>query len=168
MDLQELIDNLYKEDWFYIKDNACPLTAIDNYNFGDTEDIKKDTNDYVITDVRGEIGAVVTADERGYLQGKESIFTIYSEKFIYVDEKTKYDSNPIYRLDIEKADFNLIESIERDHEFKNRITVAYKYLDRIFVAHEKQSADPFEVKPREKALKYFDNEDWKGLVRLTL
>jgi len=163
MNLQELIDTLEDEGFVCIKDNACPLTAIGNYDFGN---VKQDKTDYAITNVKGESGSVVRIDEQGYLQ--EKIFEIYNEKYIYVDESTKYNSNPIYRLDIDNANFNLIESIDRDHKFSNRITVAYKYLDKIFVAYEKQSADPFEVKPRGKAIKCFDNENWEGIERLTL
>ena len=163
MNLQELLDTLEERGFVYLKDNACILTHIDNYDFGI---VKNDKIDYAVVFDGNEQGKVYKTDEKGYLQ--EEIFEIYSEKFIYVDKNTKYDSNPTYRLDIDKADFNLIDSIERNHEFKNRLTVAYKYLDRVFVAHEKQSADPFEVRPREKALKYFNNENWEGLVKLTL
>lgn len=158
MNLRELIDTLKEEDFNYIKDNACPLTDIDNYDFGN---VKQNKTDYAITDVKGEKGSVKRVDEQGYLQ--EEMFEVYSEKFIYYDWRIRNN-----RLDIDNADFNLIDSIDRDHEFSNRITVAYKYLDRVFLAYEKQSTDPFEVKPRGKAIKCFDNEDWEGIERLTL
>jgi len=83
---------------------------------------------------------------------------------IYTDKKTKYNSNPIIRLDIDKIK-NKVESISRDHNFKNKITVAYLYNDRVFVAFEKQTADPFEVTPADKMKEVFLNEDWETLEK---
>lgn len=114
MNLQELLDSLEEKEFIYLKDNACSLTHIDNYDFGI---VKHDKTDYAVVFDGNEQGKVYKTDEEGYLQ--EEIFEIYSEKFIYVDKNTKYYSSPIYRLDIEKANFNLIESIDRDHKLSN-------------------------------------------------
>ena len=81
---------------------------------------------------------------------------------IYTDKKTKHNSNPIIRLDIEKVK-NKVQSISRGHDFKNKITAAYLYKNRVFVSFEKQTADPFEIKPAKKMKNAFLNEDWDTL-----
>jgi len=75
--------------------------------------------------------------------------------------------NGVWRLDIdpEAKDY---EVISRGHKFQNRLTVAYKFQDsngtaRVFVAFEKQTAAPFEIRPSEKAVQAFDERDWDTL-----
>lgn len=61
--------------------------------------------------------------------------------------------------------------ISRDHNFGNRVTIAYKWTDkhgieRVFVAFEKQTADAFEITPREEAVQAFNEKDWGTLSHL--
>lgn len=98
-------------------------------------------------------------NEKGYLMFFSDSKNV---DIIYTDKNTKYNTNPVVRLDIEKVK-NKVQKISRDHDFQNKITAAYLYQNRVFVSFEKQTADPFEVRPAEKMKTAFLNEDWETL-----
>jgi len=74
--------------------------------------------------------------------------------------------NGHYRLDTHSLKSGEYESIDRDHNFQNKLTVAYKYQGRIFAALERQTLDPVELLPTSEAIEAFDNADWAELERL--
>lgn len=142
------IDEMLSDDWVSVDDPATAEMTISDYD-------KKEGKAYIYK-----------VDDRGFL--RDRIAAIWKDKAIYTDKKTKYNSNPIIRLDINKINDEqqrLLDHINRDHNFKNRITVAWLYLDRVFVAFEKQEADPFEVKPADKMKEAYLNEDWETLEK---
>jgi len=90
------------------------------------------------------------------------------ESAIYWKVQPGTAENGHWRLDIDNLKNGEYESIDRDHEFQNKLTTAYKYQDKIFAALEKQTADPVELMPTEEAVEAFDIGDWEELTRLFL
>jgi hypothetical protein len=171
--MEKVLEEAKEQGFEWYKDNASPLLSIDELLMQAEEEEWQESNDpataeMTIADFDKEIGKayIYKVDDRGYL--RDRVAAIWKDQAIYTDEKTKYNSNPIIRLDVDKINDEqrrLLDYINRDHDFKNKITIAWLYLNRVFVAFEKQETDPFEVKPADKMKTAFENEDWKTLEK---
>ena len=101
MKLLEVIKKAKKKGYNYIQDNACPITAIYNYDFGSGEN----KNKYTLTnctDKKGEIWEV----KNGYLHNK--VFDIYTDEYYrefmikeLIGNRIKVDAEWLKENDIE-------------------------------------------------------------------